>query len=146
MTTIEDRLKEIAEIDNKIEAITAYKGKKEAVEQKKEAIVKLRDELQAQNDLVASVEPSLLQMMSRSSSRSREKRQRSRDENTDIAESLARAQDRIEEIEEAIDKAGEELEIWKGELEKLEKDLDNVSLHSLEQLQEEKDRLGEQEC
>ncbi|KAK0721848.1 hypothetical protein B0T26DRAFT_749320 [Lasiosphaeria miniovina] len=133
MTTIEDRLKEIAEIDNKIEAIMAYKDKKEVVEQK-ESIVKLRDELQVQNDLVASVDPSLLQMMSRSSSRSREKRQGSRDETTDIAESLTKAQDRIEEIEEAIDKAGEELEIWKGELEKLEKDLDNVSLHSLEQL------------
>lgn len=38
MTTIEDRLKEIAEIDAKIEAITAYKEKKKVIEEKKESI------------------------------------------------------------------------------------------------------------
>jgi cell fate (sporulation/competence/biofilm development) regulator YlbF (YheA/YmcA/DUF963 family) len=66
MTTLEDKLKEIAEIDAKIEAIMAYKEKKKAIEEKKESIEKLKGELRTQNDLVARVDPGLLNMMSQS--------------------------------------------------------------------------------
>ncbi|KAK0655476.1 hypothetical protein B0T16DRAFT_384350 [Cercophora newfieldiana] len=139
MTTLEDRLKEIAEFDAKIEAITAYKEKKKAIEEKKESIEKLKSELKTQNDLVARVDPDLLKMMSESASRSRDRKGKGGTVNID--ESVRKAKEKIIEIDEKIEEAEEELTLWEGELEKLEGDLDNVSLGSLEQLQEDKQRL-----
>ncbi|KAK3323698.1 hypothetical protein B0T19DRAFT_443176 [Cercophora scortea] len=126
MTTLEDRLKEIAEIDAKIE-------------EKKESIEKLKGELKTQNDLAARVDPDLVKMMSESASRSRERKGEAG--TVDIDESVRKAQEKIIEIDEKIKEAEEELTLWEGELEKLEGDLDNVSLGSLEQLQEDKQRL-----
>jgi len=143
MTTLHDRLKEIAEIDAKIEAITAYKEKKKAIEEKKESIERLKEELRTQNGLVANVDPDLLNIMSQSASRSRGRR--GGDEAVNINESVRRAQEETIEINKEIGDAEEELELWEGELKKLEGDLDNVSLNSLEQLQEDKQRLEEQQ-
>jgi peptidoglycan hydrolase CwlO-like protein len=139
MTTLEDRLKELLEIEAKIELITAYKEKEKAVEEKKETITKLKDELKTQNALVATVDSDLLELMSASASRSKKRREKG--ETTDISESVTKAWERIEEINKEIPEAEEELELWQAELEKLQGDLDNVSLDSLEQLQEDKQRL-----
>lgn len=94
MTALEERLKELTEIEAKIEAITAYNAKKEAIEEKKERIEKLKDELETQNDLVATVDPDLLDMMSQSASRSRERR--GGNETVDIDESFTRLRKRLQ--------------------------------------------------
>ena len=96
MTTIEERLKEIAEIDLKIEAITAYKEKKEAIEENKSLIEELRDELKMKNTLVASVDPELLEMMSQSASRSRGSR--GEDETIEIATEVTEATERMQRL------------------------------------------------
>ena len=137
--TLEEKLKQILEIEAKIEAIVAYKDKQEAIEKKRESIAKLREELVTQNALVATVDPDLLDMMSQSASRSKKKR--AKGETRDISDSVAKAKERIAEINAEVLDAEEELELWQAELDKLQGDLDNVSLDELEQLEEDKQRL-----
>lgn len=132
MTTLEERVKEILEVGAKIEAI----------EEKRELSTKLKDELIRQNALVATIDPDVLNMISRSASGSTEKRHGRAAVN--ITDSVINARKRIVEIDEEMDEAEEELELWRVELEKLQGDLDNVSLDELEQLQENKQRLEEE--
>jgi hypothetical protein len=97
MTTIEVRFREIAEIDTKIEAITAYKKKKkEAIEEKKSWIEERKRELETQQNLVAVIDPDLLDMMLGSASRSREKR--GVDEADNIDESVIEAKEILQSL------------------------------------------------
>ena len=106
--SVEEGLRAIAEIDAKIEVITAYKLKKEAIEEKKGSIEQLKGELETQNALVAAVDPDLLDMISRSASPSNERRDGGA--TVDIDQDVTQAKERIAEINQAVEVA-EELEM-----------------------------------
>ena len=142
MTALKDKLQQITEFEAKIEAITAYKEKKNAIEEKKKLIEGLKKELLAQADLVANVDSDLKDMMSRSASRSKERR--GGPETVDIDESVSDDQKRVEELNAELEAAEEVCDIWGEELSKLEEDLDTVSLDDLSQLENDLEQLKQE--
>ncbi len=134
-----ERLKRIAEIDLMLETREAYDEKKKTVERKEEEIKNLKKELETQTSLVASVNPDVLSMISNSASRSRDRRRGGG--TVDIDESARRAEAEIRELSKKLVQAEEELVVWEGELERLDKDLDNVGRNSPEELRRERESL-----